>query len=91
MDAGRAFQASVCVMDSGAVDGGEAQGSRRSVWRRRGALVSAVPGAAGLTAQEGAPHRTAGATAGGAGTGSEYVQQQLRLLGSFHVEIVHIY
>lgn len=56
----------VCVI-SGAVDGGEAESSRQSVRRLRGAFVSAVPGAAGLGAGEGGRHRPAGAAAGGAG------------------------
>lgn len=58
---------STCVMIPGAVDGGEAQSSRWSVWRLRGASVSAVPGAAGVSAGEGGCNRTAGAAAGGAG------------------------
>ena len=57
----------LCLMISGAVDGGEAEGSRRSVRRCRGAFVSAVPGAAGLGAGEGGCHRAVGAAAGGAG------------------------
>lgn len=57
----------VCLMISGAVDGGEAESSRWSVRRLRGAFVSAVPGAASLGAGEGGRHRPAGATAGGAG------------------------
>lgn len=52
---------------SGAVDGGEAEGSRQSVRRLGGAFVPAVPGAAGRGAREGGRHRTAGAAAGGAG------------------------
>lgn len=56
----------MCVT-SGAVDGGEAEISRQSVRRLRGASVSAVPRAAGLGAGEGGCYRPAGAAAGGAG------------------------
>lgn len=56
----------VCVIP-GAVDGGEAESSRQSVRRLRGAFVSAVPGAAGPGAREGGCHHPAGAAAGGAG------------------------
>lgn len=73
-------------MSSGAVDGGEAESSRWSVWRLRGAFVSAMPGAAGRGAGEGGRHRPAGATAGGAGrmhTHEEYHQSSRRSASRF--------
>lgn len=56
----------VCLIP-GTVDGGEAESSRQSVWRLRGAFVSTVPGAAGVGAGEGGRHCSAGAAVGGAG------------------------
>lgn len=52
---------------SDAVDGGQAESCKRSIRRRGGTLVSALPGAAGCYAREGGRHRSAGAAAGGAG------------------------
>lgn len=77
------FSAAVCVcvfvaltcivfpVVSGAVDGGEAGGFRQSVWRLGGAAVSAVSGAAGVSAGEGGGHRSAVSAAGRAGQSSE--------------------
>ena len=74
----------VCVL-LGAVDGGEAESSRQSVRRLRGASVSAVPGAAGLGAGEGGRHRSARAAAGGAGRshGGVHQSNRCRASGSF--------
>lgn len=76
----------VCVL-SGAVDGGEAESSRQSVRRLRGAFVSAVPGAAGLGAGEGGRHRPAGAAAGGAGRAHTHVKNFIKATDVEPVEV----
>lgn len=80
---------SVCVcvrlMIPGAVDGGEAESSRWSVWRVRGAFVSAMPGAAVPGAGEGGRHRPAWATAGGAGRMHAHGENHQSSRFSFHL------